>query len=86
MRWRSLLFLLLWVIVVLVLLFPSICGDSLTCSTLRIPVVVALGIVAVCLVAFDAREVRRQAREKLRGQGGSVQEPENGASFNGNDE
>jgi hypothetical protein len=67
MRWRSVLFVLIWVGVILLLMFPTACQGLAICGRSLVPLVILLGIVGVALALSDAAQVRRKARAKLFG-------------------
>jgi hypothetical protein len=65
MKWRSALFGLIWAIVVLLLLFPTLCQNLTICARSSTPLAIILGIVGAGLAVSDAVRVRREARERL---------------------
>jgi uncharacterized membrane protein (DUF485 family) len=67
MRWRSVLFVLIWVIFILLLMFPTACQGWAICGRSSVPLAILLGIVGMALALSDAAQVRRKARAKLFG-------------------
>lgn len=67
MRWRGLLIFAIWIVELLLLMYPSLCGNSTLCDPSPIPLLVSLGILGMALTLYDARRVRREARNKLFG-------------------
>lgn len=67
MNWRNLIFIALWITVVILLLFPTICTQWSICEKSTVPLVILLGIVGAVLALSDAVRVRRAARENLFG-------------------
>lgn len=67
MRWRSAVFVLLWIAAVLLLMFPRLCGGVAICSKSSVPLVLLLGLVGAVVAVSDAAEVRRKARAQILG-------------------
>ena len=67
MRWRSLLFVVIWGLVILLLMFPDLCGQLSICGKSSLPLVILLGIAGAVVAISDKRLVKRKAREKFLG-------------------
>ncbi len=72
MRWRSVLFVVIWVAAILLLVFPSLCP---MCGQSTVPVVIVLGMIGTVVAMSDARQVKRMARERLLGGGEDAEDP-----------
>jgi hypothetical protein len=67
MRWRSALFVLVWISVILLLMFPTACRALFICRQSSVPLVILLGVFGALLAVSDMVQVRREARAKLFG-------------------
>lgn len=67
----SVLFVLIWISVIFLLMFPTACQGLAVCGRSSVPLVILLGIVGVVLALSDAAQVRRKARKKLFGVSGT---------------
>lgn len=64
---RSAVFVLLWLLAILLLMFPKLCGGFSICSKSAVPLVLILGVAGAVVAISDAAEVRRLARVRLLG-------------------